>query len=208
MSHMAFFRPFLLFLGILFFVGCTASQPTSFYVLTAKTSGGGSEGSMAQSEACPHVELGPVSFPEYLDRSEMVTRVGPNRLSLSELHHWAEPLRENFVRVLRANLNSRLCGGNIAVFPERKRARSDYRLSLDVHRFESLERDRALLIANWTFRDTQSGKALRTRRAVYKPPVKGADHQAVAAAMSKALASLSRDIADSLLEITKEPAPN
>jgi len=204
MSRISLFRPFLIFLGILFFAGCTASHPTSFYVLTGKTSGGESAGSMAQSETCPRLELASVSFPEYLDRSEIVTRVGPNRLGLSELHHWAEPLRENFVRVLRANLNSRLCGGNIVVFPERRRTRSDYRLRVYVHRFETLERDRALLTASWTFRDAQSGKVLRTRRVVYEPPVKGADHQAVVAAMSKALASLSRDIGDSFLEIAGE----
>lgn len=203
MKNMSFLRHVLVFLAIVVSVGCTASQPTSLYVLTP-SSGGGSTGSTVQSSACPSVALGPISFPEYLDRSEIVTRVGPNRLALSELHHWAEPLRENFVRVLTDNLNSRLCGGAIVVALQRKSPPSDYRLRVDVRRFEPLERERALLTASWAFLDSESGKTLRTRRAEYAPPVNGMDHQAVVAAMSKALVSLSRDIADTYRELSED----
>lgn len=204
MSDISFPRFVFLFLGIVFFAGCTASQPTSLYVLTTDISGGGPKGSTIQSKACPRVELGSVSFPQYLDRSEIMTRVGPNRLSLSELHHWAEPLRENFVRVLTANLNSRLCDGATVVVSERERIPSDYRLRVNVQRFEPLDRNKALLTASWTLLDTASGRSLCARRGVYETQVQGTDHQAVAAAMSKALASLSRDIADAFRELSKD----
>lgn len=201
MKYRAFLRHVLVFLGIMVFAGCTSSQPTSLYVLTP-SSAGESTNSASQSAACPSIAIGPVSMPEYLDRSEIVTRVGPNRLGLSELHHWAEPLRENLVRVLADNLNSGLCGGAVAATRGRGEIPGDYRLRVDVRRFEPLERERALLAASWTFRDPDSGRILATRRAVYETPVKGTDHQAVAAAMSNALASLSRDIIDTFLEVS------
>jgi hypothetical protein len=201
---MPFFRLVLLGLGILFFAGCTASLPTSFYVLTAENQGSGGKECTSQNATYPRVELGPVSFPEYLDRSEIVTRVGPNRLSLSELHHWAEPLRENFVRILAENLNSRLCDRHVLLAPGLGGPSAVYRLRVDVKRFEPLERNRVLLTASWTLRDAASGQALRTRDTAYDIPMKGKDHQAVAAAMSKALASLSRDIADTFLRLLRD----
>jgi len=44
--------------------------------------------------------IGPVKFPGYLDRQEIVVRSGQNRLEVSEIDRWVEPLQENFSRVL------------------------------------------------------------------------------------------------------------
>ena len=44
--------------------------------------------------------IGPIKFPGYLDRQEIITRRGENRFMMSEHDRWAEPLEENFTRVL------------------------------------------------------------------------------------------------------------
>jgi ABC-type transport auxiliary lipoprotein component len=39
--------------------------------------------------------IGPISFPGYLDRQEIVTRVTQNQIEVSDADRWAEPLEEN-----------------------------------------------------------------------------------------------------------------
>ncbi|MGZ9256206.1 MAG: PqiC family protein, partial [Candidatus Binatia bacterium] len=36
--------------------------------------------------------IGPIRFPAYLDRDQIVTRAGQNRFDVSENDRWAEPL--------------------------------------------------------------------------------------------------------------------
>ncbi len=194
--------PSLLLLGlVLLLTGCAVSQPTSLYVLTEEASSGKEVDTKAAGSECLRVRLGPITFPGYLDRSGMVTRVAPNRLGLSELHHWAEPLEENFIRVLAGNLDSRLCDNAFAVVSGPEMARSDYRIRVDVHRFEPMERDKAVLRVRWTILDSDSGEAVAVRRAAYEPAIEGVEHQAAAAAMSRAVSFLSRDIAERLAEL-------
>src|SRR5262245_19194049 len=38
------------------------------------------------------IGVGPVIMPGYLDRTQIVTRSGPDRVKLASFHRWAEPL--------------------------------------------------------------------------------------------------------------------
>ena len=49
--------------------------------------------------------IGPIKFPGYLDRQQFVTRISQNRFAVAENDRWAEPLEENFSRVLSQNLS-------------------------------------------------------------------------------------------------------
>jgi hypothetical protein len=61
--------------------------------------------------------IGPIRFPGYLDRQEMVTRTAPNRIDLSENDRWAEPLEANFARTLSQNLSSLLQTERLMFYP-------------------------------------------------------------------------------------------
>ena len=50
------------------------------------------------------VGVGPVEFPEYLDRHSVVRRTGANELLVAEFELWGQSLRENFTQVLGQNL--------------------------------------------------------------------------------------------------------
>jgi uncharacterized lipoprotein YmbA len=193
-----------LFLVGVLLSGCTASKPTTFYVLTAKAPEKGFSEVKSPNGQCPEVEIGPISLPGYLDGSAIMTRAGPNRLHLSELHHWAEPLRESFARVLAENLNSRLCGGEVPAVSRSRRDGAELRVRVDVLRFEPLQRERVLLRARWTVWRTGSGEAGCIRLSSYEPPIEGTGHQDAVAAMSEAAASLSRDIAACLSRYSPE----
>ncbi len=191
---------------LMFLAGC-ASEPTRFYVLTQVDPGSGTLGQAVQDRKCIRMELGPVSFPEYLDRSGIMTRVGPNQLRLSELHHWAEPLKENFVRVLAESLDSYLCTKDAAVI-SRPNVNADYRVQVQVLKFEPVKRKQAVLVARWSVLHPASGEVVCSRRSDYRHSLQGEDHQAAVAAMSKAIDSLSQDISHCLVDFCNSQSKN
>ena len=70
----------------------------------------------------------------------------------------------------------------------------DYRVTIDVQRFESVQGQAPTLEAVWTVRKTAGGET-RSGRTVAREPVQGQGFDALAAAHSRALAKMSADIA-------------
>ena len=108
---------------------------------------------------CPTIGLGPIKLPEYLDRDEVVTRVGPNRLELSDQDRWAEPLDNNFKQVIAQDLTQSLGTHSITFYPWAGTTRVDYQVRIDVYRFETDPSANAQLVAHWQVLDG-SGKLL------------------------------------------------
>ena len=73
----------------------------------------------------------------------------------------------------------------------------DYRVTIDVQRFESVPGNAATLEAVWTVRKTVGGE-IRSGRTVAREPVQGQSYDALAAAHSQALAQMSTDIATAI----------
>ncbi len=71
--------------------------------------------------------VGPVEFPDYLRRPQIVTRQG-NQLIPSTLHTWGGDLQSNFTRVLAENLSTLIPTDRVATFPWSVGWRADYRL--------------------------------------------------------------------------------
>ena len=74
--------------------GCGSPPKERYYALSVAD---------AMSEAAPAafaVAVGPVSVPDIVDRPQMVLRVAANRMELSELNRWAEPLKEGIARAV------------------------------------------------------------------------------------------------------------
>ena len=83
-------------------LGACASTPSRFYILNTLTA---SETIPATAAARgPVIGVGPITFPKYLDRPQIVTRASRHQLTLGEFDRWAEPLQDNVSRVLAENL--------------------------------------------------------------------------------------------------------
>ena len=73
------------------------------------------EGAQAAAPAPgPGVVVAAVRLPKYLERPQLVTRSGDNRLQLEEFHQWGGNLGKDLTRVLAENL-SRLLGSDAVV---------------------------------------------------------------------------------------------
>ena len=127
------------------------ADPTMFYVLTQAASPPAA--SPAGCAAARVVGLGPIRLPEYLDRSQLVTRVAANQLRISEFERWAEPLGDAFASTLRQDLAATLPSDAIVVYPWNAPTHPDVEIAIDVLRFERVS-DRAVEVAaRWTIRD-------------------------------------------------------
>ena len=135
------------------------------------------------------IAVGPVSIPELVDRPQLVVRVSANQVAITEQARWAEPLRSAIARVVAANLAAALSARVVA----QRTGEPDFRVLIDVQRFESAPGDAALIDAVWTVVPQKGARA--SGRSVARERVAGKDYDALVAAHGAALAAVSREIA-------------
>jgi uncharacterized lipoprotein YmbA len=140
---------------------CTFLQPqpdqSRFFVLTPTA-----PAAERPTANALRIGLGPIEFPAYLQRPQMVTRLGANEITLSEVHRWGEALEANFVRVLSQNLSEILVTNQIVSYPWYSTQELDYAVRLDVSQFDVDTKGEARLLARWRIVGPTTNKILRT----------------------------------------------
>ena len=184
-------------LGFSLLVGCSSSQPTQFYTLSALVSDGASDESGAL-----RLGVGPISLPAYLDRPQVVTRSHNYRMTVADFHQWAEPLEISFQRVLMENLSNWLSTDDVVTLPERRGLPLDYRVEIDVTRFDADQTGEVVLDARWLIFDGRGDRLKDSGRSVIKKQfVADGDYGAIAEAMSRSLGEMSASIANALSDL-------
>lgn len=187
------YRTVICLLAMVLLAGC-ASQPSHHYSLSGiREAPSGTFSNLSLS-------VGPVSVPEPVNRPEIVLQAGPNRLVLDEFNLWAGPLHFEIQRVLMENLASLLGTDRVFRYPQGAINFPDFRVEVNVLRFESTLGSVALLDAVWTIRD-KDAKELKTGRTTLHKPVSAESYDALAAAHSRALAALAREVADAIRKL-------
>jgi uncharacterized protein len=181
------------------------SDPSKFYILTPLPIEPGSTSSAASANGGRRltVGVGPIEFPEYLTRTELVTRTTPNRIDVSDQSQWAEPLDQNFVRVLSENLSALLHTQRIEQYPWPRKIPVDYQVAIKVRHFETTAASQAQLIAGWIIKDGRSGEDLYDSETVASAPV-GPQDGGAPAALSIDLGQLSTEIATQVSALNEE----
>jgi uncharacterized protein len=139
------------------------------------------------------IVVGPVSVPASVDRPEFVVQVAPNRIVVDEFNRWAAPLDDSIARTVAGDLAALLGTSRVATAPL---ANFDpaFRVTINVQRFDSIPGQEVLLEAVWVVRKAKGG-ATRSGRTVAREAVADKSFDALAAAHSRALATVSGDIA-------------
>ena len=145
------------------------------------------------AEGAPSIAVGPVSVPDMVDRPQLVVRTNANEVSIAEQARWAEPLRTAIPRVVAANVAKEL---GMRMAPSMRGSDADYRVALDVLRFDSGPGDAALIDAAWTVIGPKGSR--HSGRSVAHQKVATKSYDAVAAAHSAALAAISKEIAEAI----------
>ena len=141
--------------------------------------------------------IGPIKFPGYLDRQQLVTRISQNRFAVAENDRWAEPLEENFSRVLSQNLSILLHTDRVVTYPWERSQSPTYQVQVEVLRFEPNAEQLVELWARWSIRD-KTKKTVSVKESYLTHPVKDKSTEASVAALSEVVGSLSREITASI----------
>jgi uncharacterized lipoprotein YmbA len=203
------FVPLLSALAVGALSGCVNFKPvedlTRFYVLTAQAPRESLPGAARLTNL---VFVAAVETPAYLDNPRIAVRRDEHRLDYSDLQQWGEPLRESVSRGLRDNLAALL--GNERVHPlSRRRPAGDViEVQVSLSRFELASDHSARLVADWRLVRTKRGEVLAARhtdeRRAYRDSP--SDFTPAVTALSETLATLSREIASTLVQVVPSAA--
>lgn len=176
--------------------GCGEITPTKFYTLTPAAT---EKAEPAAAESDISVGISPVILAEYLDRPQVVTRLGANRMDLENFDNWVEPLEAIIRRVVARDIGTILDSERVVSIPQERFIPIDYRVDIVVNRFDSGPEEDATLEARWAVVDDRSGDLSATNQSVFSEPLaENASTDDRVAAMSTLLGRLSREIATAL----------
>jgi uncharacterized lipoprotein YmbA len=178
--------------------GCSRSPRVTFYTLSATAS------SEAAAPAAVSVAVGPVTLPSLVDQPQLVVRTSLNQVDILEIHRWAEPLKSGITRIIAADLAVLLPQARVSSYPQNAGLDADYRVQVDIQGLEMTAGKGVDLDALWSVRHTGEG-APKTGRSVVSEPVSAAGYDALVAAQSRALAVVSRDLAQALRAVSTAP---
>jgi uncharacterized protein len=177
-------------LFILAAYGCGTSPKPDFYHLDQAA-----ESQLTGVLRGVAVGVGPINMAPYLDRPQIVTRAGVHKLELSEFNRWSEPLKSSVSRVIAVKLSNLLQTNRVFLLPLRENSIIlDYRVSIDIPRFDGELGGDAKLTARWTLYD-KNGKAIVTKVSIITEASGGKDFEHLIDAENRALQTLSREIA-------------
>ena len=186
-----------LFLGLLLVSGCSVlaprPDPSRFFTLTPLGEPGPNPGALAG-----HVlGIGPITFPPYLDRPELVTRVGPNEVRSAAFDYWAGSLTKQFEATLSHDLQALLGPSSVQTYPWYAGGQPDLVVEVDVVQFERAIDGQAHLQARWRLRNGKSGAVLRAGESNLAHQA-AQDAGSTVAALSELLGQFSRELADAV----------
>lgn len=186
-----------------------APQPdhSKFFILTPLADGPAptSTPAAATPSSSLTIGIGPIDFPDYLRRLEVVTRASPNQLDLSSEKRWGEPLDKNFARVFSENISRLLNTQQIEKYPWPVRTHIDYQIEVNVQRFETTSDGQSQLTARWVIKDGAGMDLYASETSASAQVAPG--ETGASAALSSDLATLSREVADRVTELRRRQAP-
>lgn len=179
--------------------GCAAGgTPSAFYTLQPAAIE-----AIVKETAHLQIGIGPVNLPAYLDRDAIVTRLSPNRLKVNDGHRWAGGLKEEILRILVANLKSACPMMTVRALPWSAEEKPNLRFRITLQSFEGRRAGEVALKAAWSVENSHDDNIPLQRTAQFQQAVAGDDFESLTAAMGRALADLSREMAKDVEAMVK-----
>jgi hypothetical protein len=187
----------------LLLTACGTSPPAKFYTLTPIPIQPPSE-TIVKSEKIKFIAIGPIDIPEYLDRTEIVTRAEENQLVISEFDLWGGSIKTDISRVLVESIGSFLASDGIGVIAWKANMGESYRVHVILNRFEATSAGNLVLKAKWALFDKEGKIFLSFKEINVTKPVRGSGYSSIVASMSEALGDLSKAIAAESIKSIKD----
>lgn len=171
---------------------CGSSPPVRFYSLEPMP-GRGNVPDVAST-----IGIGPLRFPDYLNRPQIVSSGENGEVVVAEFDRWADAAASTFQRTLTANLSSLLDDTMAIEFPfGGGLLHPDYRLVAQVNQFSTDSAGLATLDISWVMVTADDTDFIPSRRSVFTAPaVSGSGYASRVAAMNETLQAFSRQVAE------------
>ena len=187
-------RALLVALSAMLLGACASTIPEHIYSLAGETT----PPVAATNSAVFSLTIDKVTVPEVVDRPQIVLSKSAHQVTLMEGSRWAESLRQAIPRQVAANLRRQFVRAHIATSSDSTfNAQANYKLAMDVVRFESRLDDSVDLEVHWRLRNAVG--ILAEHVSTFHETTIGAGYDGLVAAHTKALARLSEDIAAAVI---------
>jgi uncharacterized lipoprotein YmbA len=177
---------------------CLSAPPTHFYVLEPLSEPPPRSSTAGQKR---QIGIGPISIPALLERKQIVTRLPDNTVSIDEFHQWASPLKDNVAQVLTHNLATLQTDDLIRTYPWSAYGAVDYRIIIDIIRFDTRPKQSIIFEANWTIMNEKTHTVLSNGRSKIEHPLNDSAYPIVVKALSKILSEFSQELSQALGKI-------
>jgi uncharacterized lipoprotein YmbA len=196
----SFLARFIMMGALAVIMGCASTPPSSFYVLN----------SMERQEShqeCPDamryvtIGIGSIEIPDYLDRSQMVTRSSRNELKVDEFNRWAGSLKENISLVLAENLSLLLSTDRVFAHPRVPDDAVNYWVHVEIIHLDAVPGNMVTMKAHWTILGDHGKKECITRTSECTEKIRGDSYDMMAETMGRTFEKLSREIASEIAKL-------
>ncbi|MGA6927396.1 MAG: PqiC family protein [Desulfosarcina sp.] len=177
------------------FWGCRSMAPAVTWYTLRPLSGIGADADAGAGSSLT-IGIRPVTLPGYLRRTQMVTRDGPYRLAVSSLHRWANYPDRLVQQLIGENLQALMPRIRIVNPPWPVGLQPDLSLAFDFLELIGTDEKKMLLSVEWRVGETQSADGVQ--RTTLVEPIAGSGYDELAAAHSRVLEALCREVAQTL----------
>ena len=174
-----------------------ASTATHFYTLETQ----GRTAIVTQTGVKPVIGIGPLSLPALLDRRGIVTRTENNSVHIAEFDQWAAPLANNVIAVLSKNVATLQPNAIVRVYPWSVYGDVDYRVIIDISRFDARLGKSVNLEASWAIMEEKNHKIVRNGQTTLEQPLSETSYSSAAQGLSKLLGDFGQQLAEVLVQI-------
>ena len=176
-----------------------ASTPTNFYTLESQ-SRPPAVTTIANAKKLL-IGIGPLTLPALLDRKGIVTRADNNSVQIAEFDQWAAPLQNNVIAVLSKNVATLQPNAIVRAYPWSVYGNVDYRVIIDISRFDTQLGRSANLEANWAIMEEKNHTIVSNGQAKIVEPLNDASYNSAAQALSKLLGEFSQQLSLALAQV-------
>jgi hypothetical protein len=182
--------------------GCLGGPKTAPRYYTLSPPAGSTAGAPLAARPELGLAVGPIDFPRYLDRPELVTRSGPHLLLVWPEHRWGGSLQTDILRVIADDLGQLLGTSRIAVYPNEPRFAPDVRVLVELLELDGVQGQSVTLRARWTLAGAD-GLALAVGESASQQAVASPSIEDLVAAQNAALGAMARELAERIQSLPR-----
>jgi uncharacterized lipoprotein YmbA len=150
------------------------------------------------------IGIGPLTIPALLERRQIVTRKDNNSIEMAEFHQWAAPLKDNILTVLSKDIAAQQTNAIVRAYPWSAYGEVEYRIIIDISRFDSQLSKSANLEASWAIMEEVNHTIISNGETKITQPLTNANYENVVLALDRLLSEFAQQLSVQLHQLARK----